>query len=196
MTMRRNHLIRLLCAGLLGVAAVLPIACGSSGKGLIPSGDAGPLQSDFERVTQAAQSGDCTATEAALLKTQHDFDVLPASVDASLRSRLGEGVSKLRSGALEACKQALPQATATTTTPKTTTSTTSTTTTPAVTQTTPTETQTATTPSPPGPGGGTPAPSEEAAEESPGIGKGEGGGKGHKGSGGTDSGAGGQEAGK
>jgi hypothetical protein len=196
MTMRRNHLIRLLCAGLLSVAAVLPIACGSSGKGLIPSGDAGPLQSDFERVTRAAQSGDCTATEAALLKTQHDFDVLPASVDASLRSRLGEGVSKLRSGALEACKQALPQATATTTTPKTTTSTTSTTTTPAVTQTTPTETQTATTPSPPGPGGGTPAPSEEAAEESPGIGKGEGGGKGHKGSGGTGSGAGGQEAGK
>ncbi len=195
MTMRRDHLIRLLCAGLLGVAAVLPIACGSSGKGLIPAGDAGPLQSDFEGVTQAAQSGDCTATETALLKTQHDFDVLPASVDASLRSRLGEGVSKLRSGALEACKQALPQATATTTTPKTTTSTTSTTTTPAVTQTTPTETQTATTPSPPGPGGGTPAPSEE---EGPGIGKGEGGGKDHKnrgGAGGTEPGD-GQEAGK
>jgi hypothetical protein len=166
MTMRRNHLIRFLCAGLLGVAAVLPIACGSSGKGLIPTGDAGPLQSDFEGVTQAAQSGDCKATEAALLKTQHDFDVLPASVDASLRSRLGEGVSKLRSGALEACKQALPQATATTTTPKPTTSTTSTTTTPAVTQTSTTQTiPTTSTPTTTTPGGGTPAPNDEKQPE-------------------------------
>jgi hypothetical protein len=192
----RPVVLRVALAAVLGVLAALLVACSGSGKGLIPTGDAGPLQSDFEAVAQAAENGDCTATNAALLRTEDDFGKLPASVDAGLRSRLREGITKLRPRALEACKQPLAQATETTTTPKTTTSTT-TATTPPETQTTPT-TATTTPPSPSGPGGGTPAPGEEGGkEEGLGLGKGEGGGKGHNGrgnSGGTQPEAGGQGA--
>ena len=173
------------------------ISCGGSGKGLIPLADAGPLQSDFEAVAQAAENGDgsCASTESALLKTEQDFAALPPSVDSGLRSTIRQGVENLRTHALALCAQPLPQSTLTSTTPKTTTSTTSTDTTPTETQSTPTETQPAT-PSPSGPGGGTPAPGEEG-EESPGLGKGEGGGKEHSGAGGIGPEAGGgQEAGK
>src|ERR1700681_1985530 len=45
---------RLLVAGALGVGAALLVSCGSSGKGLIPTGNAGPLQSDYEAVARDA----------------------------------------------------------------------------------------------------------------------------------------------
>ncbi len=194
---RLSPLLRAALAVALGVLAALLISCGGSGKGLIPVADAGPLQSDFEAVAQAAENGDgsCASTESALLKTEQDFAALPPSVDSGLRTTIRQGIENLRTHALALCAQPLPQSTVTTT-PKTTTSTTSTTTTPTETQTTPTETQ-PTTPSPSGPGGGTPVPGEEAEEESPGLGKGEGGGKGHGGAGGIGPEAGGgQEAGK
>src|SRR5271167_1027853 len=131
----RGQLCRFALVGMLGFAIPLLASCGSSGTGLIPVGNAGPLQSDFEAVAQAAENGDgvCATTESAILKTEQDFSTLPSSVDAVLRNRLHEGISKLRSDALTLCKQPLPQATATSTSPKTTTSTTSSTTTPTVT---------------------------------------------------------------
>jgi hypothetical protein len=179
---------------LLGVLAALLVACSGSGKGLIPTGDAGPLQGDFEAVAQAAENGDgdCGSTESALLKTEQDFAALPSSLDTGLHNTLRQGIENLRKRALALCTQPLPQATQATTAPQTTSST-SATTPPSEAQTT----STATTPTPPapsGPGGGTAAPGEEDEEEGPGIGKGEGGGKGHKGPGGTDSG--GQEPAK
>lgn len=204
-TTRRLH-ARALAAVALGVcAALLVSACASSGKGLIPTSDAGPLQSDFEAVAQAAESGDgdCTATESALLKTEQDFARLPNSVDSGLRDTLRRGIENLRTRSLALCAQPLPQATTTQTTskaPKTTTSTTTSTPTDTETQTTSTTT-TPTTPGPSGPGGGTPAPGEEprageaeggASPENPGLGKGEGDGRDHNGG----AGAGGQEAGR
>jgi hypothetical protein len=168
---------RLLIAGVLGVGAALLVSCGSSGKGLIPTGNAGPLQSDFEAVARDAQNGNgrCTATEAAITKTEKDFGALPAAVDAGLRSRLREGITNLRTRALEVCGQPLPQATVTTA-PRTTTSTQTTPTTPTVTQTTTTQTApTTSTPTATGPGGGTPAPGEEVPPE--GTGKDHGGGQ-------------------
>ncbi len=192
----RSLPLRATLAALLGVAAALLISCSGSGKGLIPSGDAGPLREDFRAVVEAAENGDgnCASTETALVKTEQDYDALPSSTDAGLRKRLQEGIANLRTRALDLCRQPVPQPTVTTTPPKTTTTQT--------TQSTPTNTQTTntqttpptTTPAPSGPGGGTPAPGEEGApeEETPGIGKGEGGGKDHNGPGG----AGGQEAGK
>jgi len=192
---RLSPLLRAALAVTLGVLAGLLISCGGSGKGLIPLADAGPLQSDFEAVAQAAENGDgsCASTESALLKTEQDFAALPPSVDGGLRNTIRQGIDNLRTHALSLCAQPLPQSTVTT--PQTTPSTT-TTTTPTETQTTTTETQT-TTPSPSGPGGGTPAPGEEGEEESPGLGKGEGGGREHGGAGGIGPEAGsGQEAGK
>jgi len=171
-----GRLIRLLCAGLLGVSAALLVACGSSGKGLIPAANAGPLQSDFEEVAQTAQNGegDCTATEAAIAKTEQDFAALPATIDSGLRKTLSLGISNLRRRALSLCAQPLPQATSSTSTPTTT----STQTTPTSTHTETTTTQTTPTTTPPTattPGGGTPAPGSESP---PGAASGPGGGTG------------------
>ncbi len=194
-----NRLIRLLCAGLLGVFAALLVACGISGKGLIPAANAGPLKSDFEAVAQAAQSGEgsCTATEAAIEKTEADFAALPSTVDSGLHKTLSLGIANLRRRALALCVEPLPQTTSTTktTTPTTTASnqttptTTSTHTETTATSTTPTtSTPTATTP-----GGGTPAPGDESA---PGASSGPGGGTGIGGESGSGaSGAGGPSAG-
>jgi hypothetical protein len=175
-----NRLIRLLCAGLLGVCVALLVACGSSNKGLIPAANAGPLQSDFEAVAREAQSGEgsCTTTEAAIAKTESDFAALPASVDKGLRKTLSKGIANLRRRALKLCEQPLPQATTSTSTP-TKTTTTSTQTTPTTTTTAPTTstqtTPTTTTPTATTPGGGTPAPGNES---SPGASNGPGGGTG------------------
>jgi hypothetical protein len=185
----RAVLLRVLLTASLGVLAALLISCSSSGKGLIPLGDAGPLQSDFEAVAQAAENGDgsCAKTESALLKTDQDFAALPTSVDAGLRNTLHQGIENLRSRSLALCAQPLPQSTVTSTTPKTTTSTTTST----PTETESTETQTTPAPeseSPSGPGGGTQAPGETRVGEA----------EGSVGAGGAAPGAspGGQEAGK
>jgi hypothetical protein len=167
-------LLRVLLVASLGVLAALLISCSSSGKGLIPLSDAGPLQSDFEAVAQAAENGDgsCAQTESALLKTDQDFASLPTSVDTGLRSTLHQGIENLRSRSLALCAQPLPQSTITSTTPKTTTSTTTST----PTETESTETQTTPAPEtegPSGPGGGTQAPGEtHVGEAEGGIGAG------------------------
>ena len=196
----RGHLhLRILLAGLLGVSAALLVACGSSGKGLIPSANAGPLQSDFEAVAQAAQSGEgsCTATEAAIAKTETDFAALPATIDSGLHKTLSLGIANLRRRALALCAQPLPQTTSTTktTTPTTATSTQTTpTTTSTPTETTATSTTpTTSAPTATTPGGGTPAP---GSESSPGASSGPGGGTGIGGESGSGaSGAGGPGAG-
>lgn len=175
---RLTAFLRLACAGLLGLAAALLVSCGGSGKGLIPTGDAGPLQSDFEAVARAAENGDgsCTETAEAIRKTEHDFAALPLSVDAGLRSTLERGISNLRSRALSLCAQPLAQTTTTDASPLRTTTSTQTATTPPVTETTPTVTTPTVTETPPTPGGGTSAPGVE--EQAPGTGNSVGGGTG------------------
>jgi hypothetical protein len=182
--------LRWALAGLLGVLAAVLVSCGSSGAGLIPAGDAGPLQSDFEAIAAAAQNGNgsCAATEAAIARTERDFGALPGGIDHGLRTTLRQGIANLRARALVACTQPLPQATVTSNTTKTTQTAPSTTTTPPTTQTTPTDTTPPTTTSTPtttGPGGGTPAPNGEPAPGGAEPGAGSGG-----------AGAGGQEGGK
>jgi hypothetical protein len=158
---------KIVLAALLGAAAAVLVACGSSGNGLIPAAQAGPLQSDIEAVEQAAESGNgnCDATEAALLKTDQDYAALPLSVNSTLRGKLRLGIENLHKVAREACAQPLTPTTTTTAPKTTTTETTPTTTTP---KTTTTETTHTTPPSEKeepehehGTGGGTPAPGEE-----------------------------------
>jgi hypothetical protein len=177
----RRPAVRLLLAALLGVAAALLVSCGSSGKGLIPAANAGPLQADFEAVDQAASNGNgsCTETESAIAKTEQDFNDLPVNVNAGLRSTLLKGISNLAARARALCAQPLGGAT-TGTTATTTTETTPTETTPTETQpTTTTTTPTSTTPTSTtgGTGGGTPAPGEgeEGAAGGAGVGGAEGG---------------------
>jgi hypothetical protein len=197
---RRVQLPRALATALLGLSAALLIACGSSSKGLIPASDAGPLQSDFETVQQAAENGDgsCATTEAALLKTDEDLAALPSTVDAGLRSTLRQGVHNLHEKALALCAQPLPQTTATTEAPKpTTTATTPTTTTPPTTSTSTTTTPPTTTPTTTTPGGGTPAPGAGETPPAGGNEQGNGPGEGGNRAGGAGPGeGGGQEGGK
>jgi hypothetical protein len=193
--------LRLFAAGPLGVAvAIVLVSCGSSGKGLIPIANAGPLQSDFEAVAQAAQAGggNCTATTEAINKTEQDFAALPVTINAGLHNRLSQGISNLRERALALCAQPPTQ---TATTPRTTTTTTQPTPTPTTTTTTSTPTTPTTPSTPPNNGGGTVAPGE-GERETPEPGDGKGHGKGHgKGdeqgeSGGVGPGGVGQEGGK
>jgi len=150
--------LRALVAGGLGAASALLVSCAGTG-GLIPTGNAGPLEGDFQAVAHAAERGNgkCSETEAAISKTELDFAGLPSTVDAKLRGRLRQGIDNLKHVALGACAQPLPGATNTTpaTSQAPTTTTTPTTTTPTTTTTTPTTPPTTTTS--PGPGGGTPA---------------------------------------
>jgi hypothetical protein len=150
-------LTRLLPAGLLGAGAAVLVSCGSSGVGLIPSENAGPLVADFQEVERVASKGDgnCGPTKAALSTTEHDFQALPASVNAGLRARLREGISHLQTLALELCAEPLAQTTTTgeststsTTAPSATTKTT--TTTPSTSATPPTSTTTGTSTAPTG----------------------------------------------
>ncbi len=186
---RRPRALRVVLPAL---AAALALAgCGSSGKGLIPSANATPLVGDFENVLEAAESGggNCSATEAALTKTEEDFHSLPPTIDGGLRANLRQGIANLSERARELCLKTTAtttHTTTTTTTPKTPTTpkttTTTTTTTPPNTTTTPP----APTATPPSSGGGTPAPGEspsgggagEGSEEHPTGGEGSPGGAG------------------
>jgi hypothetical protein len=176
---------------LLGVAATSAMACGSSGKGLIPASAAGPLQGDFEAVANAAEAGngDCTATDEAVAKTEQDFAGLPIGVDRGLRERIREGIANLSERARAMCAE---PATTVTTTSSTRTSTTTTTSTPTSSSTT-TTSSSSTSPatSVPNQGGGTPAegaaPPAGGAGESGGSGEGNGNGNG-LGNGGKDNG--------
>jgi hypothetical protein len=181
-----------LLAAALGAAAAVLVACGSSGTGLIPAAQAGPLQSDIEAVEKAAEAGngDCSPTEAALLKTDQDYAALPRSVNTTLRGKLRIGIENLHKVAMEACAQpvanttttAAPKPTTTTAPPPTTTPKTTTT------NTTPTNTTPPSEREEPerGTGGGTPAPGEGK-----GAGEGAGGSAPEEGTGGN--GAGGSE---
>jgi hypothetical protein len=165
-----KSLIRCCLTVLVGFALALLVGCGSSGKGLIPLANAGPLQQDFEAIARAAKTGNenCTATEKAIAKAEGDFQALPNSVNHGLNSRLSEGLANLRTRALALCEQPVEQTTSTgtqstttQTTQTTSSSTQSTQTSTSTTQSTPTETVTTTTPPPP-PGGGTQAPGESS----------------------------------
>jgi hypothetical protein len=166
--MLRRRGVALALTAALGVAAALLVSCGSSGK-LIPVANSEPLQADFEEVARDAEAahGDCGATEASVRKAEHDLATLPSRVDAGLRRRLGEGLNRLRTDALELCATPSTQTTQATTAPHTTSTSTTQTNTTAPTQTTNTQTtSTGSTTTPPG--GGTPA-KEGEAEEAPGA---------------------------
>ena len=169
MTMsERSARLRFAAAALLGAAAALLVSCGGTGAGLIPAANAGPLQSDFEEVAQAAKSanGNCAATEAAIAKTVADFKSLPSTVAPELRTTLQRGIAKLHEDALALCKQPLAGTTATSTAPTTTT--TSPTTTPTVTEPTTSQTTSTTPPTTSTPPETTSSPKTGGSEAAPG----------------------------
>jgi hypothetical protein len=193
--MRMLSRLRLVPACLLGVGAAVLVSCGSSSKGLIPLGYAGPLQSDFQAVLQAAQEGDgnCTATEAKIRETEHDLQALPSSVDSGLRGRLAEGVANLSVRARVLCTQPLSQATTTTETTTVTAPPPSTSTQPTATSGAPSTTPT--TGTPPTPTTAQPEGEEGGGTQAPGPGNGNGRGRGDGSEGGGSQGNGAEQPG-
>ena len=180
--MNMRTLIRLAVVALLGAAAALLVSCGSSGKGLIPAANAGPLQEDFEAVAQAASK-----PATAIAPPPKRRSARPSRTSLRYRPRstrdlhklLEEGIENLRKRALVDVRTAdrgetgTTSTTTSTTPPANRTSTTETTTTPTTTPTTPstTPTGTQTTPTSPSTSGGTEAGGEAGGEHGTGAGE-------------------------
>ncbi|HWH13041.1 MAG TPA: hypothetical protein VG165_18105 [Solirubrobacteraceae bacterium] len=144
----RRGAVRLGLAGVLGAGAALLVACGSGTSPLIPAGNAGPLQSDFDAVQSSVQSGDCTQTKTEVQKTRQDLAALPGTVNPQLLETLTTGVQTLAARAATECRQNAGSSTTTTgqTSIPSQTTTTTTTNTNTNTNTTPANTTTDTTP--------------------------------------------------
>jgi hypothetical protein len=137
-TVRRGlpHVIALV----LGVAAALLAACGSSTRGGIPAADASDIKGQLEDVRTRVADGNCDGLTRELRDIDSAIDGLPQSVDNRLVSALRDGADRLKTAAVTDCNDnSVP--TQTETTPPETTPT-QTDTTPTETQTTPTETTT------------------------------------------------------
>ena len=140
------------CARITSIACILLISAAISGCGssadLIPASSSSALDQSLSQVADATAAGDCQAATSALSDAQNQFNSLPSSVNAELRSRIAAGLQRLSTSVPVQCLAAKPAPittpTTTTTTPTTTTTTpTTTTTTPTTTTTTPTTTTTA-----------------------------------------------------
>jgi cell division septation protein DedD len=135
--------LRLGLACVLGIGAALLVACGASSSPLIPAGNAGPLQSDFNAVQSSVASGDCTSTKKNVAQTRQDLAALPGTVSPQLLQTLTNGVQTLAARASTECSQ--NAALGTTTTGQSSTQTQTGPTTNTSTNTTPTDTSTQTT---------------------------------------------------
>jgi hypothetical protein len=129
----------------LGLAAALLVAACGSSAGLIPGGDSGPLNKDFDQIQAAVQSNDCTGVHHWLNTAEKDLANLPTSVDSTLRDRLQTGIQQLSSDAYAECQGAASASTTAASTTASTTPATTATTTPTTTSTS-TTTSTDTTP--------------------------------------------------
>jgi hypothetical protein len=165
----RRLLTRALLAAMLGFAAALVVACGSSGsgKGLLSADESRTISSALDAVSSAVHAHSCARAKTALTALDDSLQNLSDGTNSKLVHNLGHGASTVSQVALTQCHQ---QATTTTTsstttttssTVATTTSTPTTTTTLSVptTQSTPTtistpQTTPATTPSTSTPGNG------------------------------------------
>ena len=97
--------LRVSLAAVLGVGAALLVACGASSSQLIPAGNAGPLQSDFDAIASSVRGGDCVATKQGVQQAQQDLAALPGTVNARLLATLTTGVRTLAARAGTECRQ-------------------------------------------------------------------------------------------
>ena len=123
-------------AAILGFAAAFVVACGSSGNGLLSSGQSSSIAAQLTAVSNAVQAGHCGQARVASHRLTNLITDLPAGVNQKLVANLGQGASTVQELAVKGCT------TQTTSTP---TVTVPTTTTQAVTTQTHTQTSTTTT---------------------------------------------------
>jgi len=128
-------------AAILGFAAAFVVACGSSGNGLLSSGQSSSIASQLTAISDAVQAGHCGKAAAASRDLTNVIVALPKSVNQKLVANLGQGAGTVQELAVKDC--ATTSRTTSTQTTSSTQTTTSTPTTPSTTTTTP---QTTTTP--------------------------------------------------
>jgi hypothetical protein len=130
-------------AAILGFAAAFVVACGSSGNGLLSSGQSSSIASQLTAISNAVQAGHCGRATIASHRLTNLVAGLPSDVNQKLLTNLGQGASTVQELAAKDCT------TESTSTPTVTAPTTSTqaTTTQTQTQTTTTSSTTTTTPS-------------------------------------------------
>jgi hypothetical protein len=114
--MARQGLLVTLLVAMLAIATGGLAACGEdkpARKTLLSSTKAAELRSTLDGVERKVDAGDCAGARDATLALQQQVDALSTSVNASLRTALGSGVSRLQTLVDHRCE---PQGTTTTTT--------------------------------------------------------------------------------
>jgi hypothetical protein len=129
-------------AAILGFAAAFVVACGSSGNGLLSSGQSSSIAAQLTSISNAVQAGHCGKATSASHKLTNLITDLPSGVNQKLLTNLGQGASTVQELAAKDCTA---QSTSTPTVTVPTTSTQATTT---QTQTQTSTTSSATTPPP------------------------------------------------
>jgi hypothetical protein len=127
---------RVSLAAVLGFAAAFAVACGSSGNGLLSSGQSSSIASQLTAISNAVQGGHCGRATVASHRLNNLITDLPSDVNQKLVTNLGQGASTVQELAAKDCTTQ-STSTPTVTVPKTTT-------TQAVTTQTQTQTQTTT----------------------------------------------------
>jgi len=163
-TPRMRYAPRAILSGILGFAASFVVACGG-GSGLLSGGQASNLSGQLDRISSAVAQKNCGSAASGTVALAGAVQRLPATVDATLRANLAQGVQTVSQLALRDCRPATPTTTtsssstttssttssSTTSTPTSTSTTTSTPTHPtSSTSTPPTTSSSATTPTSPG----------------------------------------------
>jgi hypothetical protein len=86
----------------------LASACGSSNGGLIPTETADSLSTDLTNIQAGVEASNCSVTAQAIETARIDFENLPSSISAKLRSQLTQGFNTLVVSAELKCQQSNP----------------------------------------------------------------------------------------
>src|ERR1700722_15803743 len=90
-------------AAILGFAAAFVVACGSSGNGLLSSGQSSSIAAQLTAISNAAQSGHCARATVASHRLTNLITDLPADVNQKLVANLGQGASTVQALAAKDC---------------------------------------------------------------------------------------------
>jgi hypothetical protein len=94
---------RALLAAVLGFAAAFVVACGSSGNGLLSSGQSSSIAAQLTSISDAVQAGHCGKATAASRNLTNLITDLPSGVNQKLVTNLGQGASTVQELAVKDC---------------------------------------------------------------------------------------------
>src|SRR3984957_1470064 len=94
---------RALLAAVLGFAAAFVVACGSSGNGLLSSGQSSSIAAQLTAISNAVQAGHCGRATIASHKLTNLISGLPSSVNQTLLTNLGQGAGTVQELAAKQC---------------------------------------------------------------------------------------------